>query len=313
MADSSTYTVKPGDTLGRIASRLGTSVEALAALNALANVNLIRPGQVLKIPGGGGAPSPAAPSAPAPAPPPPAAPAPADAGPFGAANLALGLNAIFEKAIVEAARRTGMAGQTVAAIINAEAAKLPNRQWDANSKARTSSASGLTQFLDASWLAEARRNGGLLNAEARALGLVSAQNQVLDRARLMALRFDPRLSILAGADFARANLAAMKAKGVIGGNVGPAGLAKLAYVAHHEGLAGGVNVLKGNMGYVSQSQFNANVPASRRQAFIAAAGGNMGLGYRAWLTEYVDANIDVRKFMKDSKGVVVPSLSSFFR
>jgi len=306
MAGSGTYIVKPGDTLGRIASRLGTSVEALAALNALDDVNRIRPGQVLKVPGSGGA-------SPPPSQPAPAAPAAAVADPFSAANLALGVNAIFEQAIVEAARRTGMAGQTVAAIINAEAAKLPNRQWNPNSKARTSSASGLTQFLDGSWLAEARRDGGLLNTEAKALGLVSAQNQPVDRARLLQLRFDPRLSILAGADFARSNLAAMKAKGVIGGNVGPAGLAKLAYVAHHEGPVGGVNVLKGNMGYVTQSQFNANVPASRRRAFLTAAGGNLGLGYRAWLTEYVDSNIDVRKFMNDSKGVIVPGLASFFR
>jgi LysM repeat protein len=55
-----TYVVKPGDTLSSIAARFGTTVQELAALNGISNVNLIYVGQVLKVPGGssGGAPSP---------------------------------------------------------------------------------------------------------------------------------------------------------------------------------------------------------------------------------------------------------------
>ncbi len=50
------YTVKRGDTLSGIAGRHGTSVSAIARLNNIANVNLIYPGQNLRIPGrdGGG-------------------------------------------------------------------------------------------------------------------------------------------------------------------------------------------------------------------------------------------------------------------
>lgn len=48
---SATYTVQPGDTLGQIATRFGVSVEALAAANAIADVNQISVGQVLVIPG----------------------------------------------------------------------------------------------------------------------------------------------------------------------------------------------------------------------------------------------------------------------
>jgi LysM repeat protein len=43
------YTVKSGDTLGRIASRNGTSLSALRRANGISG-DLIRPGQVLKIP-----------------------------------------------------------------------------------------------------------------------------------------------------------------------------------------------------------------------------------------------------------------------
>jgi len=257
--------------------------------------------------------SPAPVATPAAAPPaPPAAGGAAD--PFGPANLALGVNGLYEGAILEAAQRTGLAPQTVASIINAEAAKDRTGRWDANSKAGSTTASGLTQFLKRTWLGEAVRRGGLLNVEAKAAGVVSAQDKVVDEARLLGLRFDPRLSILAGADYGRANLASMKAAGVVGADVGPAGLAKLAYLAHHEGPGTAVKLLKGNMAYVTPKQFSDNVPdAARRANYVAAAGGNLGLGYRAWLAEYTDKNIDVRKFMKDSGGIVVPAVSSFYR
>jgi murein DD-endopeptidase MepM/ murein hydrolase activator NlpD len=48
---ASTYTVQPGDTLGQIATRFGISVEALAAANAIDDINRISVGQVLLIPG----------------------------------------------------------------------------------------------------------------------------------------------------------------------------------------------------------------------------------------------------------------------
>ena len=43
------YTVKRGDTLSEIASRYGTTVQEIAQINGIQNVNLIYPGQVLKI------------------------------------------------------------------------------------------------------------------------------------------------------------------------------------------------------------------------------------------------------------------------
>lgn len=51
---SGSYTVKAGDTLGKIAAKHGTSVAALASANGIQNVNVIGVGDVLKI---GNAPS----------------------------------------------------------------------------------------------------------------------------------------------------------------------------------------------------------------------------------------------------------------
>lgn len=47
------YTVRPGDTLGAIAARYGTTVGALASANGIVNPSLIRVGQVIQIPAGG--------------------------------------------------------------------------------------------------------------------------------------------------------------------------------------------------------------------------------------------------------------------
>lgn len=55
-ADS--YTIQAGDTLFAIAKKYGTTVEKLVRLNGLENPNLIRVGQVLKVPGGGADPAP---------------------------------------------------------------------------------------------------------------------------------------------------------------------------------------------------------------------------------------------------------------
>lgn len=46
-----TYTVVSGDNLSSIASRFGTTVQAICKLNNIANANLIYPGQVLKLTG----------------------------------------------------------------------------------------------------------------------------------------------------------------------------------------------------------------------------------------------------------------------
>jgi peptidoglycan/xylan/chitin deacetylase (PgdA/CDA1 family) len=54
-----TYTVRAGDTLYSIARRFNTTVSRLASLNNLSNVNVIRVGQVLRVPGAAPAPAPA--------------------------------------------------------------------------------------------------------------------------------------------------------------------------------------------------------------------------------------------------------------
>jgi len=51
-----TYKIRPGDTLSQIAKQHNTTVDALAKANNIRNVNLIRAGATLSIPGAAGAP-----------------------------------------------------------------------------------------------------------------------------------------------------------------------------------------------------------------------------------------------------------------
>ena len=52
-SESTTYTVQPGDTLSGIAAAYNTTYQHLADINGISNPNLIFPGQVLTISGGG--------------------------------------------------------------------------------------------------------------------------------------------------------------------------------------------------------------------------------------------------------------------
>jgi LysM repeat protein len=54
-AGPTTHTVQPGDTLARLATRYGVTVEALVEANEIENPDLIRVGQVLTIPASTGA------------------------------------------------------------------------------------------------------------------------------------------------------------------------------------------------------------------------------------------------------------------
>ncbi|BAN61751.1 LysM peptidoglycan-binding domain-containing protein [Streptococcus anginosus] len=56
-ASTGNYTVQEGDTLSAIAALYGTSYQELAAINGIANPDLIYPGQVLQVTGNPQAPS----------------------------------------------------------------------------------------------------------------------------------------------------------------------------------------------------------------------------------------------------------------
>jgi LysM repeat protein len=119
-------------------------------------------------------------------------------------NLRLGANAKYRDVIIAAGKRSGFTPQSIAAIMNAEAAPLTHityvpvidrktktpvlgkdgkvktkkltestGEWDPNSASTKSSARGMTQFLDASWVDMAFHDGTFLNERAKKEGWIT--------------------------------------------------------------------------------------------------------------------------------------------
>lgn len=229
------------------------------------------------------------------------------ADPYSEENLDLGVNSEYSDEIMTASEQSGLTPHAVAAIINAEAARGAGGVWDANSANSTTSARGLTQFLDGTWIDEGNRAGSYLHGVAQGLGYLDSNGNISpqNRTAFLALRFNPQHSISAAADFAVLNLNNLRANNLIT-DESPAALARYAYIAHHEGPAGAINFIQGDQ-VVSLRQFNANVPASQRAQYLTEANGNRNQAYRNYMSDYIDQRIDVRQYMVNDVGVTVPA------
>ncbi len=103
--------------------------------------------------------------------------------------------------------------------------------FDPAARARTSSASGLFQFTNATWLTMLDRHGGDLGLDRSSIGDPAA------RARLLALRDDPQAAALMAGNLANDNRAALR--GVLGREPDNAEL----YLAHFLGPDGSKRLL----------------------------------------------------------------------
>lgn len=243
---------------------------------------------------------------------------------FAEANLKLRpANEKYRQIILDVAKRHGMAPQSLAAVINAEAAKAPRTgEWLASSQASTSTAAGLTQFLDATWLEMATERRSLVNQllkrnhryeqvnaaytegpRGRRLdyiyGQIAGKRQRIDSGPVLRLRFDPEYSIDAGAVYALKNLEIMSELGINSSGLASEDLAKLMYIAHHEGAGGACKVLKGTLTAARAAELlPKQVPnANRRAQLLARFENDYKAAYIHWLFTYTDTMIDVRDFM----------------
>ncbi|MES1199621.1 MAG: hypothetical protein ABUS48_06545 [Pseudomonadota bacterium] len=200
-------------------------------------------------------------------------------------------NAAYADPLFEAAERTGIDPAALAALIGAEAATDHHGVWNAQSFNAGSKAGGLTQFTESSWHGEARRAGTLLHEECARRGWIDDHGAIKQDAEhdFLNLRFDPRFSICAAAEYGKHNLQTLQA----GGHVADSEDRKawLMYLAHHEGAAGAIKVLEDRVTNVDDHKFNTNVPASEREHFLAQCNGDHAKAYVAWLKSYIDKKI----------------------
>lgn len=214
------------------------------------------------------------------------------AGPDG--PLDLKDNAIYQPMLESASARTGLPAAMLAAIVDAEAATV-NGVWDPDSRNPRSSAAGLTQFLASTWESEAERPGTWLNGVAAERGWLDGNGRVLASARadLLALRFDPRASIEAAADYALANLNALEKQGLVHDGLPPEELAKRAYLAHHLGPGDAVRFLTRGLDPSRARVLLASQIGGDAAAHRIRAAGNAAEAHRQWLTAYVDRKVRI--------------------
>ncbi|MEE4452371.1 peptidoglycan-binding protein [Novosphingobium resinovorum] len=208
-----------------------------------------------------------------------------------------GPNARYAGMLDAAAERTGLPASALAAIVDAEAAKGSGGTWQPYSRNPRSSAAGLGQFLNGTWEGEAERAGTWLNATAEASGWLDARGQVKaeNRGALLALRYDPRASIEAVADYASANVAALRRSGAKIGE-STAEVAQAAYLGHHLGVGDAKRFLAGGLSPDrARTLLGAQVGSAAAERRIAQAGDAVS-AHRTWLMDYVGKHVRPERF-----------------
>lgn len=162
----------------------------------------------------------------------------------------------IRSAIADAARLTGVS----ASYLHAAARRESN--FDPQARASTSSAAGLYQFIESTWLETLSRHGDALGVAA------DAEATTVDDPRdaALALRFDPRAAALMAGALARDNAETLEAR------LGRAPDAGELYAAHVLGASGAARLF----------ETVAEAPdRSAAEVFPAAAEANTGLFYTA--------------------------------
>ena len=198
-------------------------------------------------------------------------------------------NGDYGPTLARAASRTGLPAAALAAVIDAEAGKRRDGSWDPAARNPRSSATGLGQFLDRTWIGEAERRGTHLHALASSRGWLDPRGRVRADVRddLLALRADPATAIEAVADYAKAGLSRLESAGVkIGSDARQ--VASLAWLGHHLGPVEALRFVQGRIEPArAKLLLSAQVGASEAARRISAAAGDAVAAHRQWLTGYI--------------------------
>lgn len=164
---------------------------------------------------------------------------------------------IARQAISRAAQATGVDFSLLVETARRESALNPN------ARAGTSSATGLFQFIDSTWLDMVRRHGGAHGLGAQASALRRGDADAGARADILALRTDPELSARMAGELARENAAALQAR------LGRPPSAGELYAAHVMGAGGAARLIEAA----------ADGAANAAALFPREASANRGLFY----------------------------------
>lgn len=252
------------------------------------------------------------------------------AGIFTEENLFLApVNEKYRKLIIASAKRYGFTPQVLAALINTEAAQGKDGEWLSDSVNKATDASGLTQFMRPAWLEMATDSRSFMNQRLKAEngfdGVVGGgqgnhyhligqrghgkdqERANIDSANVLGWRFNPEYAIDTAALYGKINLEKLEKKGVNVETLAPEDLAKVIYLAHHEGASGAVAVLKGTLSTKkAKANLKSNVTPKLAASLISRFDGdNIEVkAYTYWLYELlIDRKINIAHFMVQSDGV----------
>ncbi|MDH5731934.1 MAG: hypothetical protein OEZ58_23365, partial [Gammaproteobacteria bacterium] len=219
-------------------------------------------------------------------------------------TLSLGKNSRYKADIEFAAKRTGLTKATIAALINAEAAKDKNGVWDPNSKNTRASATGLTQFISLTWEYEATNENTYLNQRAKELGYIDKSNNIVNKQGLLDLRKNSRESIVAAAEMGKRNLDNLVKAGLLDAESNEKTLAQVMYLTHQSGYTGAKRYLnktdKANEPILTQETAKyllaKQIGAKQANTNINIKRGNAPLAYREWLQGHMDKFVNPSKF-----------------
>jgi murein DD-endopeptidase MepM/ murein hydrolase activator NlpD len=198
-------------------------------------------------------------------------------------------NEIYRKDIINAAKAHGFTPQTLAAIIGAEAVNLKGGKWKESSQAEKSSAGGLTQFIEGTWLS-------CIAADSRSLLAKENNIKAMKEKNILDQRYIAKYSIDAAALYAVQNLAILKANGLDADGLAPEDKAKLAYLCHHGGAAGAIAIITNTLDIkIAKSKLPGQIGEEKAKE-LEKRYGNFKAAYIGWMCGYIDSKINVNHF-----------------
>ena len=242
---------------------------------------------------------------------------------FAEANLYLTpANEKYRKLLIAIAKEHGLTPHALAALINAEASKLDNGEWNANAKAGSSSAAGLTQFLNLTWLQVATDRRSAVNQKLKAdygyeqvngkwdgdvysiHGKTGKNKTPIKSQLILPWRYIPEYAIDAAAVYGLVNMESLKEKGLDTRRLAPEDLAKVMYLAHHEGAAGAIKVIRGTLDDDKAKELlPVQVGDEKAAELFKRFKGDYDKAYTHWLYSYIDAKINVVAYMVKPEGL----------
>lgn len=246
-------------------------------------------------------------------------------------NLKLGVNEEYRAAILAAAKRVNMPPQVLASVVNAECARDKTGKWVKDCKSKVSTATGMGQFLDGTWLGLATTQGNYLFDKAKELGYIEEKKidkknkkgvvvssksvwsvKVFSKGKLLDLRKDPETMLTMIGQYGLANLTSLKqaqhkynqkekkrelvdpALNIDGAGLSQVEIARLMYLCHFLGAGDARKFIRNTMSEERAKKiFNAQgLPEKEIKKYLKMNDNKYTKAFRDWWNSYNRQRID---------------------